>query len=64
MVYLYNRRQCSHGYRVIFESPHQSHVGISFKCCFFCFVLCDVISVALLLAVIVWQNCEFFSFGG
>ena len=50
MVYLYNN-----GNRMLFELPLQFHVGISFKWCFFgCFfVLCDAVSVILLLAVIV-----------
>ena len=62
MVYLYTRSQCSDCFGMIFESPLQFHVGITFKWCFV--VLCDVVSLVLLLEVIVWLNSEIFSFGG
>ena len=66
MVSVYNRSQCSHDYRITFESR------FSFMCSLLlndvlllcCFVLCNVVPVVWLLAVIVWLNSELVSLVG
>ena len=64
-MYLYKRSQCSHDYRMNFESPFTfMWLLLLNDVLFCCFVTCNLVSVVWLLAVLVWLSSELFSFGG